>query len=81
MGPLWRIPSTAGFLAKARREAGRKPASETAYRDVRWLGAGQKPRNARNACAIGAAFSFAHFFWQNKRNGPVVRGRNPAYYK
>jgi len=34
-----------------------------------------KPRSA-GECAIRAAFSFVHFFWPNKRNGPRVQGRS-----
>ena len=44
-------------------------------RKSRWASAGTQSRGGEEKCAIRAAFSFVHFFWPNKRNGPRVQGR------
>jgi hypothetical protein len=54
----------------------RKCATGPRDRKSRWVSAGTQSRGGEDQCAIRAAFSFVHFFWPNKRNGPRVQGRS-----
>jgi len=40
----------------------------------------QQRREAQDKRAIRAAFSFVHFFWPNKRNGPQGAGAEPPAF-
>jgi hypothetical protein len=70
-------PSPARLWASARRGADRDVCACPAATGCR-VGAARdpKPRRRGSLCAIRAAFSFVHFFWPNKRNGPRVQGRS-----
>ena len=50
-----------------------RPAS---WSSARWGEERREPLRSLKRRALRAAFSFVHFFWPNKRNGPRVQGRS-----
>jgi len=78
LGPVWRARASQAFARKPEGARGEGPRASLASTRMCCRATVRQRREAQGEVApSGVAFSFVHFFWPRKRNGPGVGGGAP----